>query len=56
MLYDGVSLIPVFVIVILLNFLLLQLMFFHHKLTDDRQNVHTTDINKTCTADNVVRV
>lgn len=37
MLYDGVSLIPVFVVVVLLNLLFLQLMLFHHELTVSRQ-------------------
>lgn len=34
MLYDGVSLIPVLIIVVLLDLLLLQLMLLHHKLTE----------------------
>lgn len=33
MLYNGVSLIPVLVVIILLNLLFLQLMFFNHELT-----------------------
>lgn len=32
MLHDGVSLIPVLVVIILLNLLFLQLMFFNHEL------------------------
>lgn len=33
MLYNGVSLVPVFVIVVLLDFLFLEFMFLHHELT-----------------------
>lgn len=39
MLHDGVSLIPVFVVVVLLDLLFLQLVLLHHKLTGTKQQV-----------------
>lgn len=42
MLYDGVSLIPVFVVVVLLNLLLLQLVLLHHELTVSSTRTNNT--------------
>lgn len=45
MLHNGVSLIPVLVIVVFLNLLLLQLVLLHHELTVESQNMSFTFYN-----------